>query len=153
MELGSGYRIASKVRILIKGGDMRCPPDGSPFGTSLVGAAMATWLNTTPRPAFARDAEPALDGQADPAKGKLAFAAGDCASCHAAPGQSDRLRLGGGLALASPYDAFRVPNISMDRSTGSARGGPLTLPMHCQAACPRADRTITLHFLMQATPR
>jgi mono/diheme cytochrome c family protein len=57
------------------------------FGTSLVGAAIATWLITTPRPAFAHDAEPALDGQADAAKGKLIFAAGDCASCHASPGQ------------------------------------------------------------------
>ncbi|MGY2901448.1 c-type cytochrome [Bradyrhizobium sp. URHC0002] len=88
------------------------------FGTSLVGAAIATWLITTPRPAFAHDAEPALDGQADAAKGKLIFAAGDCASCHASPGQSDRLRLGGGLALASPYGTFRVPNISMDPVDG-----------------------------------
>src|SRR3954462_878919 len=88
------------------------------FGTSLVGAATATWLITTPQPAFARDAELALDGQADPAKGQLVFAAGDCASCHASPGQSNRLRLGGGLALASPHGTFRVPNISMDPVDG-----------------------------------
>src|SRR3954451_25221481 len=88
------------------------------FGTSLVGAAIATWLITSPRPAFARDAEPELDGQADTAKGKLVFAAGYCASCHASPGQSDRLRLGGALALASPYGTFRVPNISMDPVAG-----------------------------------
>ena len=46
------------------------------------------------------------------------FAAGDCASCHASPGQSDRLHLGGGLALASPFGTFRVPNISPDPEDG-----------------------------------
>jgi mono/diheme cytochrome c family protein len=46
------------------------------------------------------------------------FAAGDCASCHATPGQDDRLKLGGGLALASPYGTFRVPNISPDPNDG-----------------------------------
>lgn len=55
-------------------------------------------------------------GNAD--RGKLVFAAGDCASCHASPGQPDRLRLGGGLALASPYGTFRTPNISMDPVDG-----------------------------------
>ena len=88
------------------------------FAAGLVGGAIAAWLITTPRPAFARDAEAPLDGQGDPAKGKLMFAAGDCASCHASPGQSDRLRLGGGLALASPYGTFRAPNISMDPVDG-----------------------------------
>ena len=46
------------------------------------------------------------------------FAAGDCASCHASVGQTDRFRLGGGLALSSPYGTFRVPNISMDNTDG-----------------------------------
>jgi mono/diheme cytochrome c family protein len=77
-------------------------------------------LGSSPCPdrLFARDAEAPLDGTGDPAKGKLVFAAGDCASCHASPGQSDRLRLGGGLALASPYGTFRAPNISMDPIDG-----------------------------------
>ena len=33
--------------------------------------------------------------------GKLLFSAGGCTSCHATPGQDDKLRLGGGLALAA----------------------------------------------------
>lgn len=57
-------------------------------------------------------------GSGDPLRGKLIFAAGDCASCHATPGQSDRLRLGGGIALASPFGTFRPPNISPDTTDG-----------------------------------
>jgi mono/diheme cytochrome c family protein len=48
----------------------------------------------------------------------LIFATGGCASCHSSPGQSDRLRLGGGLALASPFGTFRPPNISPDPIDG-----------------------------------
>jgi mono/diheme cytochrome c family protein len=88
------------------------------FAAGVVGGAIAAWVITTPKPAIARGAEAPLDEQGDPAKGKLIFAAGDCASCHASPGQSDRLRLGGGLALSSPYGTFRVPNISMDPADG-----------------------------------
>src|SRR5258708_5572459 len=88
------------------------------LGAGVVGGAVATWLITAPRPAFARNADGALDHEGDPARGKLIFAAGDCASCHASPGQSDRLRLGGGLALASPYGTFRAPNISTDPADG-----------------------------------
>jgi mono/diheme cytochrome c family protein len=87
------------------------------FAAGLFGGAAAAWLITKPRPAFARDAQAPLD-EGDPARGKLVFAAGDCASCHASPGQPDRLRLGGGLALASPYGTFRAPNISMDPVDG-----------------------------------
>jgi mono/diheme cytochrome c family protein len=79
--------------------------------------AAASWIVTEPRPAVSKSDE-TLDRQGDPAKGKLVFAAGDCASCHASLGQQDRFRLGGGLALASPYGTFRVPNISMDRVDG-----------------------------------
>nr|WP_247136004.1 cytochrome c [Neorhizobium sp. BETTINA12A] len=52
------------------------------------------------------------------AHGRLVFAAGNCAACHATPGQSDPLELGGGLALASPFGTFRVPNISSDATDG-----------------------------------
>jgi mono/diheme cytochrome c family protein len=48
----------------------------------------------------------------------LIFALGDCGSCHASPGQPDRLRLGGGLALASRYGTFRIPNVSTDLVDG-----------------------------------
>lgn len=37
------------------------------------------------------------------------------------PGQTDRLRLGGGLALASPFGTFRAPNISPDPTDGIGR--------------------------------
>jgi len=83
-----------------------------------VGAAVTAWIVTKPRPALADNENQAFDRNGDPAKGRLIFAAGDCASCHASPGQPDRLRLGGGLALASPYGTFRVPNISTDPVDG-----------------------------------
>src|SRR3979411_2630827 len=81
-------------------------------------AGLAFWGITEPRPIFSKGADAALDQDGDPTRGRLIFAAGDCASCHASPGQPDRLRLGGGLELASPYGTFRAPNISMDATDG-----------------------------------
>jgi mono/diheme cytochrome c family protein len=56
------------------------------------------------------------------ANGKTMFDIGGCASCHAVPNSDpdkvDRLRLGGGLALKSPFGTFYVPNISPDPSDG-----------------------------------
>ena len=60
---------------------------------------------------------------ADIENGRLLFAAGGCASCHATPGQDDRTRLGGGLALASPFGTFRVPNISPHTRDGIGNWG------------------------------
>jgi mono/diheme cytochrome c family protein len=57
----------------------------------------------------------------DVANGKLVFNAGGCASCHATPGQDDRLKLGGGLALESPFGTFHAPNISPDPNAGIGR--------------------------------
>lgn len=57
----------------------------------------------------------------DAARGEQVFLAGQCASCHASPGQGDRTRLGGGLPLASPFGAFNVPNISADPDDGIGR--------------------------------
>ena len=54
----------------------------------------------------------------DLANGKIMFHAGGCASCHAVPKQEDKTRLGGGLALGSPFGTFYVPNISSDRTDG-----------------------------------
>jgi mono/diheme cytochrome c family protein len=50
--------------------------------------------------------------------GKTMFWAGGCASCHAIPKQEDKTRLGGGLALKSPFGTFHVPNISSDTKDG-----------------------------------
>jgi mono/diheme cytochrome c family protein len=48
----------------------------------------------------------------------MLFYAGGCASCHAVPKQPDKTRLGGGLALHSPFGTFYVPNISSDPKDG-----------------------------------
>ncbi|ANL25385.1 MULTISPECIES: cytochrome c [Rhizobium] len=77
---------------------------------------LSTWLLTRPHPRFAAG-DPTLT-PGDAGRGRLVFAAGGCASCHASPGQPDRLRLGGDLALASHYGTFRVPNISPDPEAG-----------------------------------
>jgi mono/diheme cytochrome c family protein len=54
----------------------------------------------------------------DLANGEVMFNAGGCASCHAVPDQPDRLRLGGGVAIKSPFGTFYAPNISSDPSYG-----------------------------------
>src|SRR5579864_6264984 len=55
------------------------------------------------------------------ANGQTVFNAGGCASCHAVPDQPDRLRLGGGLAIPSPFGTFYAPNISSDATDGIGR--------------------------------
>jgi mono/diheme cytochrome c family protein len=57
----------------------------------------------------------------DLTNGLTVFDAGGCASCHAVPGQPDRLRLGGGLAIPSPFGTFYAPNISPDPVDGIGR--------------------------------
>ena len=50
--------------------------------------------------------------------GRVQFYAGGCISCHATPNQDDKLRLGGGYALKSPFGTFHVPNISPHKADG-----------------------------------
>src|SRR5690349_12262940 len=57
----------------------------------------------------------------DIGNGKAVFFAGGCASCHVTPGQDDNTRLGGGLALKSPFGTFYAPNISSDPKEGIGR--------------------------------
>jgi len=57
----------------------------------------------------------------DPAKGETIFNIGGCSSCHAVPNQPDRLKLGGGLALPTPFGTFYPPNISPDPTDGIGR--------------------------------
>src|ERR1700744_5011667 len=52
------------------------------------------------------------------ANGETIFNAGGCSACHAVPGQPHRLKLGGGLGVASPFGTFYVPNISPDKNDG-----------------------------------
>jgi mono/diheme cytochrome c family protein len=67
--------------------------------------------------------KPALTGplparRADLGNGEIMFNAGGCASCHATPKQEDTHRLGGGLALNTPFGRFYVPNLSSDATHG-----------------------------------
>lgn len=80
-----------------------------------VAAGAVYWLVTQPK-TIAASALPAHTP--DLANGETVFNAGGCASCHAVPGQDDRLKLGGGLAMASPFGTFYVPNISPDQADG-----------------------------------
>lgn len=54
----------------------------------------------------------------DLANGETIFTIGGCVSCHKTPSQDDRTRLGGGVALASPFGTFYGPNISPDTEHG-----------------------------------
>jgi mono/diheme cytochrome c family protein len=53
--------------------------------------------------------------------GRIMFFAGGCTSCHTTPNQDDRTRLGGGVALKSPFGTFYAPNISPDPNDGIGR--------------------------------
>ena len=63
-------------------------------------------------------AAPAANRQPDLENGRTLFYAGGCTSCHATPNQDDKLRLGGGYALKSPFGTFHVPNISPHKQDG-----------------------------------
>ena len=90
-------------------------------GLLLVALAAAAWLLSQPATVPA-DELPAH--KADVANGEQVFWAGGCASCHASPVNGkrargvDKLVLGGGLELETPYGVFRVPNISPHADDG-----------------------------------
>ena len=97
------------------------------FPGILLGAAIAAaagfgayWLLTEP---FLRSGEAVTlaPRTADLANGQVVFNAGGCTSCHAVPDQPDRLKLGGGLAIPSPFGTFYAPNISPDEKDGIGR--------------------------------
>src|SRR5947209_13864670 len=91
------------------------------FLVSVVAAIMGCtffWWLTIPL-VVASNALPAYSP--DPANGLTTFNAGGCSSCHAVPGQPARLRVGGGLAISSPFGTFYVPNISPDPADGIGR--------------------------------
>jgi mono/diheme cytochrome c family protein len=86
--------------------------------TVITGLA-AFWILTFPAvvpPAALPAYTPNLDN------GRTMFNIGGCTSCHAIPNKDpdkvDRTRLGGGLALTSPFGTFYVPNISPDPKDG-----------------------------------
>jgi mono/diheme cytochrome c family protein len=77
------------------------------------------WIATIPA-TFVPVTEPYRAPNLD--NGKTMFNIGGCASCHAVPNKDpqkvDRTRLGGGLALGSPFGTFYAPNISPDPKDG-----------------------------------
>ena len=80
----------------------------------------AFWLLTIPQTVPASALGPRA---ADLANGRTMFVAGGCSACHAVPGADDKTRLGGGLALKSPFGTFYAPNISPDRNDGIGAWG------------------------------
>ncbi|ADZ71396.1 cytochrome c [Polymorphum gilvum] len=87
----------------------------------LAAVLVAVWgvrIVTAPRPLPAEVLAALPEG--DAAAGERIFWAGGCASCHAAPGAKgdDKLLLGGGLRLASPFGTFVAPNVSPHPADG-----------------------------------
>jgi mono/diheme cytochrome c family protein len=84
------------------------------IAATVVGAA-AFWYLTIPTTIPATALGPHTP---DLANGRTMYLIGGCSSCHAVPNQKDDTRLGGGLALKSPFGVFYVPNISSDAKDG-----------------------------------
>ena len=82
---------------------------------AVVGFAAYWWLTTPPQVIIA------AARTHDLANGQQMFNAGGCSSCHAVPNQQDRLKLGGGLPITSPFGTFYAPNISPDPVDGIGR--------------------------------
>ena len=76
---------------------------------------LVTMPSTIPASALTADYKPNL------ANGETMFNIGGCAACHMTPGQTDRHKLGGGVALATPFGTFYAPNISPDTSARHRR--------------------------------
>src|SRR6201988_2409122 len=83
----------------------------------LIRFGLLLWLRTPAT--VAASALPAY--QPNLANGLTTFNAGGCSSCHAVPKQDDRTKLGGGLAIPSPFGTFYAPNISPDPADGIGR--------------------------------
>ena len=85
------------------------------FGMLALSGVIVFYVLTIPSPVV-REALPTR--ASNHGNGETMFNIGGCASCHATPNQDDRRRLGGGLALSTPFGTFKVPNISPDPSHG-----------------------------------
>ena len=84
-------------------------------GALLILIGIVAWWLTAPQ---TYDAPDLPEHTPNPVAGERVFWAGGCASCHASPVDGkrakgkDKLLLGGGLELESPFGVFPVPNIS-----------------------------------------
>ena len=65
------------------------------------------------------------DHTPDPVNGRTMFFAGGCASCHVTAGSKDKMQLGGGHALKTPFGTFHAPNISSDPDAGIGAWTPV----------------------------
>jgi mono/diheme cytochrome c family protein len=81
----------------------------------VMAGAAAFWFLTIPAAVSSGALAPHVP---DLENGKTMFYAGGCAACHATPNQEDKTKLGGGLALKSPFGTFFAPNISPDLNDG-----------------------------------
>src|SRR6476469_8464552 len=108
------------------------------LGSALVAVALGLywWLTAAP----ASSALAASTHTPDLANGRTSFNAGGCSSCHAVPGQPDRLRLGGGVAIPSPFGTFYAPNISPDPVDGIGRWTTVESFPRLPKGSPRAGR-------------
>ena len=76
------------------------------------------WILTIPQSVPASALGP---HRANVANGKTLFLIGGCSSCHRTYGEKDAGKLGGGMALESPFGTFYPPNISPDPNDGIGR--------------------------------
>jgi mono/diheme cytochrome c family protein len=83
----------------------------------LIAGLVAVWWATRPTTLTTTEAV-GIDYAGDVSKGGVVFNAGGCASCHMTPGQTDRKKLGGGLALKTDFGTFIAPNISSHKTDG-----------------------------------
>ncbi|HTS42729.1 MAG TPA: cytochrome c [Xanthobacteraceae bacterium] len=84
------------------------------LAAAIIGGA-AFWFLTIPQTVSARALPPHTPNLDN---GREMFFAGGCRSCHSMRGEGDRMRLGGGRALKSPFGTFYMPNISPDPKYG-----------------------------------
>ena len=89
------------------------------IATGAIFVLAAIWILTLPAVVSAAALPPHTPNLAN---GETMFNIGGCSSCHAVPNDNpekvDRMRLGGGLALKSPFGVFYAPNISSDARDG-----------------------------------
>src|ERR1700716_1316744 len=84
----------------------------------VIALAGVWWLTAPGSPVIPVTTPPAAPNLSN---GLITFTAGGCPSSHAVPGHPDRTRLGGGLAIPSPFGTFYAPNISPDLVNGIGR--------------------------------
>ena len=83
----------------------------------LAAAGAFAWIASAPRgvdSALAKEVTEPGDKEA----GRAVFFIAGCESCHMSPGETDPLKLGGGMALKTPFGVFYPPNISQDPADG-----------------------------------